>query len=154
MQSISPTGSWWYQSATALRRLVHLVFALGCLGGFVLLAPAEAAAACTTSNVNHGNTNGGKTYRINAVSLDLLTTIGDREAAASAVHLSASTWNNHANAGYFRIGLSTSDTSLPSTKAACDAAGINYSLVVVKNQTVRRRSPRALVRTPAWRRSS
>jgi hypothetical protein len=135
MQSISPMGSWRYESsATALQRLVRLAFALTCLGGLVLFAPAEAAAACTTSNVNHGNTNGGKTYRVNAVSLDLLTTIGSREAVSSAIHMSAATWNNHANAGYFRIGLSTSDTSLPSTKAACDAAGINYSLVVVKNQ--------------------
>jgi hypothetical protein len=100
-----------------------------------LAAPREARAQCVTSNVNHGNTNGGKTYRINGVSLDLLTTIGDREAAASAVHLSAATWNNHANGGYFRIGLSTSDTTLPSTKAACDAAGIAYSLVVVKDQS-------------------
>jgi hypothetical protein len=100
-----------------------------------MLAEAHVARAqCVTSNVNHGNTNGGKLYRVNAVSLDLLTTIGNREAAASAVHMSAATWNNHANGGYFRIGFSTSDTSLPSTKAACDAAGINYSLVVAKDE--------------------
>lgn len=108
--------------------------ALACTGFVVLTATREARAQCTTSNVNHGNTNGGKNYRINALSLDLLTTIGNREAAASAVHLSAATWNNHANGGYFKIGLSTSDTSLPSTKAACDVAGINYSLVVVKDE--------------------
>ncbi len=103
------------------------------LGGLLYASPALAVAGdCTTSNVNHGNTNGQKLYRINSVSFDLLPAIG-RDPGANAVVMGADVWNEEGTAGYFQLGPSTSDTDLPANKADCDAQGINYSLVLVED---------------------
>lgn len=103
------------------------------LGGLLYASPALAAAGdCTTSNVNHGNTNGKKLYRINAASFDLLPTI-TRDEGSNAVVMGADVWNEQGTGGHFQHGFSTSDTDLPANKADCDALGINYSLVLVED---------------------
>ncbi len=93
-----------------------------------------ANAVCVTSNTNHGNTNGRKTYRINGASFDLISTVS-RDDGAHAVIQGADLWNEQGNAGTFRLGSSTSLTAadMPSTLAACQSAGINFSLVVVED---------------------
>ena len=92
-----------------------------------------AAGDCVTSNVNHGNTNKLKTYRINSSTFALLGI--NPNAGTGAVVKSADTWNEESNGGHFVLGRSTTLTrnDIPATKADCDAAGIDFSLVLVEN---------------------
>lgn len=110
--------------------------ALFLLSACLAAVPAAARAAagdCVTSNVNHGNTSGSKSYRINeGNSADYPGTLisGRRRAVIAAADM----WNDSGNAGTFRYTASTTATDIPSALADCTAAGVNYSLVVFDNQ--------------------
>lgn len=100
---------------------------------FCLVLPWRVSAAigdCTTSSINHGNTNGQKQYRVNSASFDLIPTV-TRDGGANAVGMGADRWNEQANAGHFVLGPSTSLTDIPLYKDLCEQEGKNFSLVVV-----------------------
>jgi len=71
-------------------------------------------------------------YRVNAVSFDALPSIG-RNAGVTAVALGADTWNEQSTAADFYLSGSTSLASLPDTIEACNAQGVDASLVTVSN---------------------
>jgi hypothetical protein len=116
-------------AASTLVRGLMLVTA----AGLILAFPGSTLAqqgTCVPSNTPHVS-DGQRTYRINKSSLADLNGISQTQAIY-AITMGAETWNEQANAGTFVRGYNTSLENLEATEEACNNAGQNYSLIVVK----------------------
>ncbi len=86
-----------------------------------------AVGDCVASNGDYADKNRLKKYRINSNSfLDLGLTTGQ---AWTAVVTGADVWNDQGSSGFFRVLGDSTLPDIPLTKALCDAAGVDYSLV-------------------------
>lgn len=94
---------------------------------------------CIKIKWNYAKTNGVRDYRINYASFKRLRNHGiSAEEVKQAVILAADTWNEQANAAYFRLVGNSNAESKDHRNCfldCCKKKGINYSLIVVADDS-------------------
>ena len=109
-----------------MRRIASFIV----VGVGLLASNGAYAQTCTSSNVDHLVTDARREFRVSSVNDGSLSGVTDVEFQRGAA-MAAATWNEQSNSRPFFYNGLTSRTDLPSSKADCDSAGINYSLVKV-----------------------